>query len=84
MRARSTSSPAQTALNYIFHITDPRSSVVVASGKTVAINNLVAAENLGQEIINKIKNVRAASDRKPARKKRKGDDADDDEWSESQ
>ncbi|HVF56555.1 MAG TPA: hypothetical protein VM934_10420 [Pyrinomonadaceae bacterium] len=72
----------KTALNYIFTITDPRSSIVVMSGKTVAINGLVAAENLGREIIKKIKDVRASSERRPKKKKSRDGD-DEDEWSES-
>jgi hypothetical protein len=74
----------KTALNYIFKITDTRTSVIVTSGKCVAVNGLVAAEFLGKEIINKIRDVRASgSDRKERGKKRKHDDDDDDEWSDS-
>ena len=72
----------KTMLNYIFSVVDPRSSVVVASGKIVAVNKQVAAEYLGVEIIKKMKNVRASSDGRPAPKKRAKDN-DDDEWSES-
>ena len=50
----------QKALNYIFQITDPQTSIVVVSGKVVAINDLVAAEYLGKEIVKKIKDVRAS------------------------
>ncbi|MGB8507629.1 MAG: hypothetical protein WCD76_04425 [Pyrinomonadaceae bacterium] len=72
----------KTALNYIFQITDPRTSAVVTSGKAVAVNRLVAAEYLGKEIINRMKNVRASSERKPSRKHTH--DADDGgAWSES-
>ncbi|HEX6624496.1 MAG TPA: hypothetical protein VF064_12355 [Pyrinomonadaceae bacterium] len=71
----------KTALNYIFTIVDPRTRAIVASGKTVAINGLVAAENLGREIIKKIRDVRAGPDRKGRRKK--PHDEDEDEWSES-
>ncbi|HEX3559231.1 MAG TPA: hypothetical protein VHU19_08500 [Pyrinomonadaceae bacterium] len=67
----------KTALNYIFTITDAHTSVIVTSGKCVAVNGLVAAEFLGKEIINKIRDVRA-SDRRPRRKKHRDDDADDD------
>jgi hypothetical protein len=71
----------KTALNYIFTIVDPRTRAIVTSGKTVAINGLVAAENLGREIIKKIRDVRAGPDRKSRRKK--SHDEEDDEWSES-
>lgn len=68
----------KTALNYIFHITDVRTTVIVASGKCVAINGRVAAEFLGSEIVNKIRDVRA-SDRRPRKKRHRDDDADEDE-----
>lgn len=71
----------KTALNYIFTITDPRTSVIVTSGKTVAINGLVAAENLGGEIVKKIRDVRASADRVPRKKRSR--DLDEDEESES-
>lgn len=71
----------KTALNYIFHITDARSGVIVTSGKTVAVNKLVAAENLGGEIVKKMRDLRAAPERRTKKKKRDADD--DDEWSES-
>lgn len=73
----------KTALNYIFAINDPRTSVIVASGKTVAINGLVAAENLGKEIIKKLRDVRASSERVPRKKRPRDDDFDEDEESES-
>jgi hypothetical protein len=70
----------KTALNYIFHITDTRTSVIITSGKCVAINGRLAAEYLGKEIIKKIRDVRASgSDRKDRGKKRKQDDDADDE-----
>jgi hypothetical protein len=69
----------KTALNYIFTITDPRTSVIVTSGKTVAINGLVAAENLGREIIKKIKNVRASSDNVPRKRRPRDEDPDEEE-----
>jgi hypothetical protein len=72
----------KTALNYIFTIVDPRTRAIVASGKTVAINGLVAAENLGREIIKKIRDVRAGTDNKSRKKKNRKDD-DEDDWSES-
>ena len=71
----------KTMLNYIFSVVDPETSVVVVTGKVVAINKQVAAEYLGTEIIKKMREVRASSDERPARKKKKA--ADDDEWSES-
>ncbi|MCA1593603.1 MAG: hypothetical protein LC754_13320 [Acidobacteria bacterium] len=74
----------KTALNYVFQITDPRTSVVVTSGKAVAVNRLVAAEYLGKEIIRKIRDVRASSDRRPSRKRNQNRDSDGgDERSES-
>jgi hypothetical protein len=69
----------KTALNYIFTITDPRTSVIVATGKCVAVNGRLAAEYLGKEIIKKIRDVRAASDRGRHRKHARDDDADDEE-----
>jgi hypothetical protein len=73
----------KAALNYIFTVTDPRTSVIVTSGKAVAINGLVAAEYLGREIIKKLKDVRAASDRRPRKKRPPEEDYDEDEESES-
>jgi hypothetical protein len=49
----------QKALNYIFSIEDQESSVVVVNGKTVAINDLVATDQLAPEIIKRMKSVRA-------------------------
>lgn len=72
----------KTALNYIFTITDPRTSIIVTSGKAVAINSRLAAEYLGKEIIKKIRDARAGPDPKP-RRKRNRDDFDPDEESES-
>ena len=71
----------KTALNYIFTITDRRTSIIVTSGKCIAVNGRLAAEYLGKEIIKKIRDVRAGPDRK-SRKKQSRDD-EDDEWSES-
>ena len=71
----------KTMLNYIFSVVDPETSVVVASGKVVAVNKQVAAEYLGTEIIKKLREVRASSDGEPARRRKKAND--DDEWSES-
>jgi hypothetical protein len=73
----------KTALNYIFAVNDPRTSVIVTTGKTVAINGLVAAENLGKEIIKKLKDVRASSDRVPRKKRPRDADLDEGEESES-
>jgi hypothetical protein len=71
----------QKALNYIFSITDPATSIVVVSGKVVAINDLVAAEYLGKEIVKKIRDVRASAvpQRSAASKKRDRADAEEEE-----
>ena len=47
------------ALNYIFSIEEPQSSMVAVNGKVVAINGLVAAEEIAREIIKRMKNTRA-------------------------
>ena len=47
------------ALNYIFSVIEPQSSVIVAKGKVVAINGLVAAEDISKEIVRKMKDTRA-------------------------
>jgi hypothetical protein len=77
----------KTALNYIFTLTDRRTSVIVTSGKCVAVNGRLAAEYLGREIVKKIKDVRASGDggRRRGKDRRDRDDSDeeDDEWSES-
>src|SRR5215210_9005930 len=74
----------KTALNYIFTLTDRRTSVIVTSGKCVAVNGRLAAEYLGKEIVKKIRDVRASGDGGRRRNRsRDRDDADDDEWSES-
>lgn len=49
----------QRMLNYIFSIEEPASSIVVVNGKVVAINDLVAAEDIAREIIRRMKNTRA-------------------------
>ena len=72
----------KTALNYIFTLTDRRTSVIVTSGKCVAINGRLAAEYLGKEIVKKVRDVRASGDG-GRRRERERDDSDDDEWSES-
>lgn len=69
----------KTALNYIFTITDARTSVIVTSGKCVAVNGRLAAEYLGKEIIKKIRDVRASSNHGRHRKHTRDEDADDDE-----
>jgi hypothetical protein len=71
----------KTALNYIFTLTDRRTSVIVASGKCVAVNGRLAAEYLGKEIVRKIRDARASGEG-PRRRNRDRDDSDD-EWSES-
>ena len=71
----------KTALNYIFTLTDRRTSVIVTSGKCVAVNGRLAAEYLGKEIVKKIKDVRASGD--GGRRRERERDDDDDEWSES-
>jgi hypothetical protein len=76
----------KTALNYIFNITDTRTTVILTSGKCIAVNGLVAAEYLGKEIIKKIGNVRASDSNHKSHKKKKSsrerdhdaDDEDDD------
>jgi hypothetical protein len=75
----------KAGLNYIFTVTDPRTSVIVAGGKAVAVNGLVAAEYLGKEIVKKIRDVRASSDRRPHQRRpsEPEDDFDEDEESES-
>jgi hypothetical protein len=69
----------KTALNYIFTLTDRRTSVIVATGKCVAVNGRLAAEYLGKEIVKKIRDVRASGDGG----RRRDRDEDEDEWSES-
>ena len=75
----------KTALNYIFTLTDRRTSVIVATGKCVAVNGRLAAEYLGKEIVKKIKDARASGDgrRRHERRRDRDDSDDDDEWSES-
>ena len=74
----------KTALNYIFTLTDRRSSVIVTTGKCVAVNGRLAAEYLGKEVVKKIKDVRASGGGGRRHERRRDrDDADDDEWSES-
>lgn len=48
----------QVRLNYIFRLTDPRTSQIVTSGKVVAINDPVAADFLGREIIKRMREAR--------------------------
>ncbi len=74
----------KTALNYIFTLTDRRTSVIVTTGKCVAVNGRLAAEYLGKEIVKKIKDARASGDGGRRHERRRDrDDSDDDEWSES-
>jgi hypothetical protein len=73
----------KTALNYIFTLTDRRTSVIVTTGKCVAVNGRLAAEYLGKEIVKKIKDVRASGDGGRRRRDRDDSDDEDDEWSES-
>src|SRR5215213_9641570 len=75
----------KTALNYIFTLTDRRTSVIVTTGKCVAVNGRLAAEYLGKEIVKKIKDVRASGDggRRRERRRDRDDSDEDDEWSES-
>jgi hypothetical protein len=49
----------KTALNYIFSIVEPESSIVVAKGKVVAINGRVAAEDISHQIIKRMRTIRA-------------------------
>ncbi|MGI9107470.1 MAG: hypothetical protein ACR2G4_14630 [Pyrinomonadaceae bacterium] len=49
----------QTALNYIFSIIEPASSIVVAKGKVVAINGRMAAEDISHQIVKRMRAVRA-------------------------
>ena len=53
------------ALNYIFSVVEPESSVVVTKGKVVAINGLVAAEDISKEIVKKMKHTRALPTSEP-------------------
>ncbi len=53
------------ALNYIFTIVEPESSSVVVNGKVVAINGLVAAEDISREIIRRMRAVRALPASRP-------------------
>ncbi|HEX8493953.1 MAG TPA: hypothetical protein VF658_13995 [Pyrinomonadaceae bacterium] len=50
------------ALNYIFSVVDRESSIVVVKGKVVAINGLVAAEDISKQIIKRMQAVRALPD----------------------
>jgi hypothetical protein len=49
----------RTALNYIFSVVDRESSVVIVKGKVVAINGLVAAEDISKQIVKRMQAVRA-------------------------
>ena len=50
---------SKTALNYVFSVSEPESSIVVVKGKVVAINGLVAAEDISHQIVKRMKSVRA-------------------------
>ncbi len=47
------------ALNYIFSVVDRESSTVIVKGKVVAINGLVAAEDISRQIVKRMQTVRA-------------------------
>ena len=49
----------KTALNYVFSIVEPESSIVVAKGKVVAINGRVAAEDISHQIVKRMRSLRA-------------------------
>ena len=49
----------KTALNYIFSIVEPESSIVVAKGKVVAINGRFAAEDISHQIVKRMRAIRA-------------------------
>lgn len=73
----------KAALNYVFRLVDPRTSVVVVSGKVVAVNKLIAAEYLGTEIIKKMRDARDSVAR-PSKKRKRDRDDDFDETQESE
>jgi len=50
---------SKTALNYIFSVVEPESSIVVVKGKVVAINGRVAAEDISHRIVRRMSEVRA-------------------------
>ena len=49
----------KAALNYIFSVVEPETSIVVVKGKVVAINGLVAAEDISHKIVKRMRDVRA-------------------------
>lgn len=49
----------KTALNYIFSVVEPESSIVVVKGKVVAINGRVAAEDISHQIVKRMRAIRA-------------------------
>lgn len=49
----------KTALNYIFSVVEPESSIVVVKGKVVAINGRVAAEDISHQIVRRMRALRA-------------------------
>jgi len=50
---------SKTALNYVFSVVEPETSIVVVKGKAVAINGRVAAEDLSHQIVRRVREVRA-------------------------
>jgi hypothetical protein len=50
---------SKTALNYIFSVVEPESSVVVVKGMGVAINGRIAAEDMSHQIVKRMRTVRA-------------------------
>ena len=53
---------SKTALNYIFSVVEPESSIVIVKGKVVAINGRVAAEDISHQIVRRMREVRALPD----------------------
>ncbi len=49
----------KSALNYIFSVVEPESSIAVAKGKDVAINGRVAAEDISHRIVKRMRAIRA-------------------------
>ena len=49
----------KVALNYIFSVVEPESSIVVAKGKVVGVNGLAAAEGISHRLVKRIGQVRA-------------------------
>lgn len=53
----------RAALNYIFSVVDARTSAIALKGKVVAINGLVAAEDISHEIVRRMREKRALPER---------------------